>query len=299
MAWISLTLDIPAQWVEPISDWLSAAGALAVTARDAGDQPIFEPDPDQQPLWPQVRVEALLPDDADAAEIARALGDWCRRQGVIALAPELVALPEQDWSSTWRAGLEPRCFNRRLWVIARDVPAPADDAAVLRLDPGLAFGTGNHATTALCLAWLAEADLAGKSVVDYGCGSGILGIAALLLGAAHTVCVDHDPQALIATTDNATFNGIAPSRLTVCAPAALPRVRAGYDVVLANILANPLITLAPRLTSLLRPGGWLVLSGVLEPQWRDVEAAYPAVRFAPPAVRDGWVAAAGRYEDAH
>jgi ribosomal protein L11 methyltransferase len=287
--WLSVKLDVPAALAEPLSDWLSAAGALAVTAADAADAPIFEPNPDEQPLWPTVCLDALFASDTDRDGLRAAIARWFAAQD--APAPELRVeeVPDQDWSRTWRIGIAPQVYRDRLHVVPRDHVHVPGAVAVLRLDPGLAFGTGGHPTTALCLDWLAAADLDGLAVVDYGCGSGILGIAALLLGAATVAAVDHDPQALRAAGDNATANGIAGERFTAYAPNALPTRAAGYDVVIANILANPLIALAPHLTSLLSSGGRLVLSGLLEDQVPAVTAAYPAVRFMTPAVRDGWV----------
>ena len=198
---------------------------------------------------------------------------------------------DADWSQTWRDHAIRYCFGGRLWVVPRDAETPDDDAVVLRLDPGLAFGTGGHATTAMCLEWLAKHDLAGHSVVDFGAGSGILGIAALLLGALDVIAVDHDPQARLATQANATYNDIGLEQLRVMAPDDLATTT--HDLVLANILAGPLMTLAPVLTGLIKPGGALVMSGMLAHQLDAVLVHYPGFRFAAAQVRDSWVMVEG------
>jgi ribosomal protein L11 methyltransferase len=182
-------------------------------------------------------------------------------------------------------------FGRRLWVCPHDAPAPQDaDAVVVRLDPGLAFGTGSHPTTALCLQILDSLPVAGRSVIDYGCGSGILGIAALKLGAAHVTAVDLDPQALLATRDNAIRNGVSTSVDVrgVDVPGVESPLTPAY-CVLANILAGPLIELAPKLTAACEPGGYLLLSGLLKTQAYAVKAAYsPAFDMVQVVQRDDW-----------
>jgi ribosomal protein L11 methyltransferase len=294
MPWVSVTIAVPAALVEPLEAGFEEWGAAAVTASDAGDVPILEPAPDAQPLWPDVRLEALFASDADVDAIRGALLQWFMDHGRHMPEPEIAMIADQDWSSTWREGLEPQRYHDRLVVVSRDLSWPADDrVAVLRLDPGLAFGTGTHPTTALCLEWLAAAELEGLDVIDYGCGSGILGIAAILLGAASVIAVDHDPQALAATRDNAAFNGIAASQCVTHTPATLPADLGGRDLVVANILSRPLVALAPRLTRMLERGGRMLLSGILEDQLATVLAAYPDVRFGAAAVRDGWVCVAG------
>jgi ribosomal protein L11 methyltransferase len=294
MAWLSVKVDVPATLVEPLSDWFSGQGALAVTAADAGNAPILEPDPQAQPLWPTVRLDALFAGDTASGAVGAALEQWFMGHGRVMPHLDIDVIADEDWSSTWRAGIEPQCYRERLWVIPRDLSwDTGTGTAVLRLDPGLAFGTGSHATTALCLDWLAGADLEGLAVVDYGCGSGILGIAALLLGAASVAAVDHDPQALTAARDNAAFNRVDPRRFTIHLPSTLPQRAGGYDLIVANILGNPLIELAPRLVGLLKSGGRVLLSGVLEDQVPAVTGAYPGVRFGPPSMREDWACIAG------
>ncbi|MEW6692942.1 MAG: 50S ribosomal protein L11 methyltransferase, partial [Pseudomonadota bacterium] len=195
---------------------------------------------------------------------------------------------DQDWERAWMDQFQPLRFGEKLWIVPSWIEAPDAEAVNILLDPGLAFGTGTHPTTALCLEWLDGADMAGKTVLDYGCGSGILAIAALKLGATDAWGIDIDPQALTATRDNAARNGIEASRLHTGLPGALPK-DALFDVLLANILMGPLIELAPTLTGHVRPGGRLVLSGLLGEQAEEVMAAYAAdFDFDPPALKEGW-----------
>jgi len=255
--------------VEAVEAALAELGACSVTFLDRGDEPVLEPLPGEVRLWSDTLVRALF----DAAIDREA----CLRRLAAALGPGIVTgarvheVPDQAWERAWMSGWTSRSFGPRLWVCPTDAAAPDDpDAVVVRLDPGLAFGTGTHATTALCLEALAGLDLGGRRIVDYGCGSGILAIAALKLGAAHAVCVDIDPQALLATRDNAIRNGVSERLETLGADAPLTPA----DAVVANILAAPLLELRPRLTALVKPGADLVLSGILKSQADGVAAAY-------------------------
>jgi ribosomal protein L11 methyltransferase len=285
VAWLSIRLCTAAAQVDALCDALTDAGALAVTLCDAGDAPVLEPGPGETPLWPEAEVDALFPLDCDLPALRKQLAAVSGGSfGDGALDVRFVE--DSDWSQTWRNHTNQYCFGDRLWVVPRDAPT-APTGVVLRLDPGLAFGTGGHATTALCLEWLARQPLRGWSIVDYGAGSGILGIAALLLGAAHVTAVDHDPQALVATRANATYNGITSAQLVVVGPEVI--IGTVHDLVLANILAGPLMTLAPQLTALVKPGGKLVLSGLLIQQQDAVVAHYPQFEFAPAQRRDSWV----------
>jgi ribosomal protein L11 methyltransferase len=283
-------LSISADRVDRLSEVLLDAGAQSLTFADAGDTPVLEPGPGETPLWPLVDVAALFALDTDVGALRSALvNELGGAVEVRGLDVEFVAAT--DWSQTWRQFAIDHRFGGRLWVVPRDAPDTPREGVVLRLDPGLAFGTGAHATTALCLDWLARARRTGATVVDYGAGSGILGIAALLLGARAVIAVDHDPQARLATLENATYNGVAAQQLSVVAPDALsctPR-----DLVLANILAEPLVTLAPVLSGLTRPGGTLVMSGMLAHQLDGVLRNYPEFRFATPEVRESWVMVQG------
>lgn len=290
MPWLQLAFDVPRDQADTLEQYLELAGALSVTLGDAGDEPQLEPGPGETPLWSVVTLTALFESDPESAALVERLAlDLTARLGE---RPRVHRIEDQAWERVWLDTFKPTCFGRRLWVCPHGQPPGDPEGVVVALDPGLAFGTGHHATTALCLEWLDGADLAGKTVLDFGCGSGILAIAALKLGAARAVAVDHDPQALTATHDNALANGVL-ERLEILAPESF--TDPSVDVVLANILAGPLIALAPRLSAMLVPGGDLVLSGVLAEQVESVSAAY-AERIAldAPRLREDWALISGR-----
>lgn len=289
MAWLQLSL--PADDADPqsLADTFDALGALSVTLQDAADQPLFEPPPGATPLWSQVRVTALFESGVDIARIKTSLAQRFGADRVARLHIE--PLDDRDWVRAWMDGYAPMRFGEKLWIVPTGFEAPDPNGVNLLLDPGLAFGTGTHPTTALCLEWLDAHPPVDQVVIDYGCGSGILGIAALKLGARAVWAVDNDPQALVATVDNAERNGVA-ARVNVCLPEQLPAMQA--DLLLANILANPLIELAPRFTELMRPGAELVLSGILAEQAESVRAAYRArCVLQAPVQREDWVRLVG------
>jgi len=289
MAWLTVTLRGDAASAHALADLLSEAGALAVTLLNAGDVPVLEPGPEETPLWSATRVEGLF-QDREAADLIA----WLRARapGAALAGTEVGQVEDRDWVRETTRAFGPLHIGGRLWVCPSWHEPPDPTAVSLRLDPGLAFGTGTHPSTALCLEWLADADLDGKAMVDYGTGSGILVIAALRLGAACGWAVDHDPQALVAARDNAVRNGVL-GRLQVVASDALPSLQ--VDLVVANILAGPLVGLAPRLSGLVRSGGTLVLSGVLVEQAEAVAEAYAgAVPLALDAEREGWCRLVGR-----
>ncbi len=273
---------------------LESHGALAVTYSDAADSPVLEPAPGETRLWPATRVSALFDADFDPAVLEKAL---VARLG-LAGPPRyrMERIEDRAWEREWLRDFHAMRFGERLWICPGGEPCPADDAVVLRLDPGLAFGTGTHATTALCLEWLDAEPPRGASVLDYGCGSGILAIAALLLGAGHATAIDIDPQALRATRDNAERNGVG-DRIEIAAPDDIGAKR--YECVLANILSSTLIEHAPLLAARTRPGGRIALSGILGDQAEGVLAVYaPWYRLDPPRARDDWVLISGtRRED--
>ncbi|HET9485226.1 MAG TPA: 50S ribosomal protein L11 methyltransferase [Xanthomonadales bacterium] len=296
MSWLELSLRCHRREWPRIEEALDELGALSVTLLDAEDAPILEPGPGETPLWPELVANALFDAGADRRGLLEALHE---------LAPAFDPVHAQwrevedaDWTRAWMDQFRPMRFGDRLWIYPSNVEVPpGDDAIVVRLDPGLAFGTGTHATTALCLEWLdalaSAGDLAGRRVLDYGCGSGVLAIAALKLGAAAAIAVDNDPQALVASRDNAQRNGVSDA-LAVLAPEDPALAPGSADVVVANILAGALVSLAPVLCGLARPGAPLALSGILPEQADEVVAAYaPWCEGLEATVRDGWVRVAG------
>jgi ribosomal protein L11 methyltransferase len=263
---------------------LLEVGASSITFLDGGDEPVLEPKPGEIRLWSSTLVRALFDETHDAMQ---SLGRLADRLGPhITACARVHAVKNQDWERAWLADWKPMRFGGRLWVCPSEADAPQGrNVVVVRLDPGLAFGTGTHPTTALCLQLLDAMPLTGRSVIDYGCGSGILGIAALKLGASQVVAVDLDSQALLATRENGMRNAVSARLRTQAAPAALEPA----DLVLANILAEPLIELAPILTGACRIGGELILSGLLRTQAYAVETAYSAAfDMVEVVVRDDW-----------
>ena len=282
VAWLQITVETErASLAEAVFESFDAE---AVTVLDAGDDITVENTPHEHPGFEASRVTGLFTQGTLAAPIERALRDTLGEDATI----EVNTLADEHWASAWLAQHPPIRFGERLWIAPHNAPVEAeDDAIIVRLDPGLAFGTGTHPTTALCLAWLAEADLAGRHVLDYGCGSGILAVAAARLGAASVTAVDIDDQALRATQENAERNGVLERIHT---PALDGIGERHFDIVLANILAKPLIALAPTLTAHAAPGAPLVLSGLLTRQIEEVRNAYDrAFEFAEPAVEEDWV----------
>ena len=289
MPWLQVRLAITPEQAETYEDALLQVGAVSVTFMDAEDQPIFEPDLGTTPLWSHTHLLALFEADTDETALLAHLQLLC---GGALPEHHVERIEDQDWERSWMDGFQPMRFGQRLWIVPSWHAAPQPDAVNLLLDPGLAFGTGTHPTTALCLEWLDGQNLDNCSVLDFGCGSGILAIAALLLGAPQAAGTDIDPQALEASRDNASRNGIDPARFPVYLPADLPQQPA--DVVVANILAGPLVSLAPQITALVKSGGRLALSGILAEQAEEVRAAYAsAFDLDPTAVKDGWVRISG------
>jgi ribosomal protein L11 methyltransferase len=289
VSWLELSIRVSRQNAPLVERLLENEAVLALTLTDDADDPVLEPGVGETPLWPSVCVTALFSGDTPVEPLTRMLSlvpgvDW----------PHQVSFrkfEDEPWERAWLDRFKPMQFGSGLWIIPGEADIPASAKFALRLDPGLAFGTGTHPTTHLCLEWMDAHDFVAESVVDYGCGSGVLGITAAIKGAQSVDCVDNDPQALIATLDNAKRNG-AEGRINSMAPEQYtPRPA---DVVLANILAGPLIELAPRLSASLRPGGSLVLSGILEQQAPDVEKAYSAdFPSLQKKVLDGWVLLTG------
>lgn len=286
MAWQQVTLALADLDAETIEAALLDAGAAAVTYTDAADQPILEPAPGEAPLWREARVSALFAEDASIERIGLVLA--AALDGAPLPALDVALLPDREWEREWLRDYRPMRFADSLVVAPHGADIDARGATVVRLDPGLAFGTGTHATTALCLAALASRPPVGARVLDFGCGSGILAIAALRLGAATALATDIDPQALAATRDNALANDVADRLETT--PAPMTPATETFDLVLANILAQPLVALAPALSAALVPGGRLLLSGILADQGEAVAKAYdPFIEFEPAAMQDGWL----------
>lgn len=288
MNWLQCFIDIPRQESGQYEDLLLALGASSVTYRDAADQPLFEPGPGEIALWDNVQLVGLFTEefteDTLRAQLAAVFGTG--------LPPvRFEPLEDQVWERAWIEHFQPMAFGKRLWIYPSWAEVPDDGSVVLRLDPGLAFGTGTHPTTALCLEWLDAQNMQGKTVIDYGCGSGILAIAALLLGAQSAIGYDNDPQALTATKDNAEQNHCAEKLQMKLVETKGETIREQADVVLANILAGPLRELAPLIAPLVKPGGDLVLSGILAEQAEEVMAAYRTLGFdfETPAIREEWV----------
>lgn len=270
--WLELHLQIPSAQAEAVEAALEDVGALSVTLLDAYDDPVLEPAPGTRPLWPHVIAVGLFAEDTDPLELLIAL------EGV--LSAELLAtarfarVDDRDWTRAWMDGYRPMRFGRRLWVVPSGHPDPDQaDAVLLRLDPGLAFGSGTHPTTALCLTWLDGMDWQGERLLDFGAGSGILAIAGLKLGAGTALAIDNDPQALVACADNAARNGVG-DRLQIRDSAAGPPPLC--DRLVANILLKPLLQLAPQLAAAVRPGGKAVFSGLLAEQEGEFVQRYRA-----------------------
>ena len=289
MPWLQLRLAITPEQAEPLEDALLGLDAVSVTFMDAEDQPIFEPDLGTTPLWSNTHLLALFEAGTDPKSLIETLQSRWQQP-----LPdhEFEEIADQDWERSWMDNFQPMRFGNRLWIVPSWHDAPEPDAVNLLLDPGLAFGTGTHPTTALCLEWLDGTAVKGKRIIDFGCGSGILAIAALLLGAEHAVGTDIDTQALEASRDNAQRNGLPEQILDLYLPENMPSEPA--DILVANILAGPLVSLAPQLSSLVKPGGLIALSGILAEQTEEIVAAYrDTFVLAPIAERDGWIRVSG------
>lgn len=297
-AWLELKTEVARSDVDMAEELLLALGALSITNLDAQDQPLLEPGPGETPLWDRVVVVGLFPGDLDPDDVRAAFATaWQTACETNPPGFRVEGLADQPWERVWLEHFKPTRFGERLWVVPSWTQPPQPDAVNLHLDPGLAFGTGTHQTTALCLRWLDalanDGTLHNARVLDFGCGSGILAIAAALLGASDVTGVDNDPQAIIATRENAERNGVAVNAL-------LPGEFAGaspreFDAVVANILAGPLVQLAPRIAGCVAPGGHIALSGILRDQAADVAAAYTAwIDWDTPAVDGDWVRLSGR-----
>jgi ribosomal protein L11 methyltransferase len=290
--WQEWVVETYSHLVEPLEEWLFEQGALAVSLEDNAHEPLLEPGPGETPLWQNVKVTALFSGSANLAPIQQALptpllaGDSRN---------DISSLEDRDWERVWMEDFTPIQMGSRLWICPSWTPPPEDAQVPILLDPGLAFGTGTHATTAMCLKALDGLIRGNERVVDFGCGSGILAIAALKLGAGCALGVDNDPQAVFASRDNAQRNDIEPKDFAVVMPddEVIVEWDARAHLMVANILAGPLMELADQLMKLTAPGGIILLTGVLEEQAPQLIDRYRDVNLAVTDRRDGWVLLSG------
>ncbi len=286
MPWIQLHLTVEKRQAPLIERLLEKLGALSVTLGDAADEPLLEPAPGESPLWQKTRISGLFAEETDPDRLRNRIYEAVDHR--IGQSLEWERLEDKQWERVWLENFKPMKFGRRLWICP-DGQRPQDGNGIyIDLDPGLAFGTGTHPTTALCLGWLDTQQLMGARIVDYGCGSGILSIAALKLGAREVIAIDHDPQALDATRANGKKNGVL-ERLRIYHSESAPDI-GKVELVLANILAGTLIDLEPVLAGLILPNGRIILSGLLGEQVEAVSAVY-AVDFdlLEPTCLENWV----------
>ena len=290
--WQEWALETHSPLVESLEEWLFDHGALAVSLEDNANEPLLEPGPGETPLWQNVVLKALFAGDADLSSIKAVLPRTLLAENS---KSEISRLEDREWTRVWMDDFAPIQMGRRLWICPSWTEPPDEALVNVMLDPGLAFGTGTHATTAMCLGALDAALSGGESVVDFGCGSGILAIAALKLGASNALGIDNDPQALVASRDNAARNQISADQFDAVMPedGMLSAWSNIADVVVANILAGPLLSLAHELTHLMAPGGRLLLTGVLEEQAAQLIEHYAPVGLEVTDRRDGWVLLSG------
>jgi ribosomal protein L11 methyltransferase len=294
MSWIELHITTTAEYTDAISDQLNLFGANAITLKDAGDQPIYEPTATTPRIWTETIIVGLFEGNHPIEPIVTYLENQQAQHHLSAFHLNHVA--DEDWVRRSLDQFKPLCFGKRLWICPSWHKAPEPNAVNVTLDPGLAFGTGTHPTTALCLEWLDEHINDQAIVIDYGCGSGILGIAAYKLGAKKIVAIDNDPQALIATLQNAEQNNVYPPIFTTQLSSKPIKIKA--NIILANILAQPLIALANQLADLTETRGHIVLSGILNTQTQEVMKAYePWFIMQPPVLKEDWVRLVGIKRD--
>jgi len=288
MPWLQIKFDIHPDKVDEFSDILMETGAVSVTLEDGADQPIFEPPPGEIQLWQQTRVVGLYTEDTSYEDVIMAV------QTHLNPTPKHTheILEDKVWERVWMDEFHPICFGEKLWICPSWCEPPQDDAVNIKLDPGLAFGTGTHPTTSLCLKWLDANPPKGLDVIDYGCGSGILAVAAAMLGATQVWAIDHDQQAVLATTDNAKSNQVDQ---LIHAGTAKATPEHKVDLLLANILAQPLIEFAPKFAEMVKENAYIVLSGILDHQADSVIAAYQNdFDLEPIAYENEWVRITGK-----
>ena len=290
MSWVQWRLTIKGQASEPLEALLLDSGAVSITYQDAANRPVLEPDPGEVRLWDELILIALYQADADTREIESGLSALPVWQEVQSSQWEV--LEDQDWVRAWMENYHPMQFGKSLWICPTNIEPPNPDAINIMLDPGLAFGSGTHPTTALCLEYLEQKIQGGEKIIDFGCGSGILAIAAVKLGASNAIGTDHDPQAVIASRENAERNGISESQFPVFHSDDFHTQ--AVDGVVANILAETLKQLSAEISEHIRPGGWIAMSGILESQIDSVKAAYQdTIEFDQPTILEEWVLLTG------
>lgn len=293
MPWLQIRIPTLPPHTDLIEDTLLLAGCQAVTLVDTEDRPVFEPIRGTTPLWEQTTIQGLFEHDIDADQLTQTVSQIITEHALTAGPIQTEILEDKDWEREWMTHFKPIPCGDKLWIVPSWLDAPNPKAVNLRLDPGLAFGTGTHPTTFLCLEWLNDRISGQETILDYGCGSGILGLAALLLGAKKMDGIDIDPQAITATTNNAITNNIDVNDFFVTTDASALKPR--YDIVVANILAGPLCDLSNDICQYLNKGQSLILSGILEHQASTVIQAYAEkIEFEPITEKEGWVRLSGR-----
>ncbi|MBT8433440.1 MAG: 50S ribosomal protein L11 methyltransferase [Gammaproteobacteria bacterium] len=291
MTWWQFSLNCQASELELVEELMLELGAVSISLRDAGDEPIYEPLPGDNPVWQESIVTATFDQQRDPGLLRQQLID--RLPAHLADGVQQEGLQDQAWDQAYKQHFKPLQCAPDLWIVPSWSEPPDPAATIIQLDPGLAFGTGTHPTTALCLAWLGSSDVDGSQVIDFGCGSGILAIAAIKLGAKHVTAVDIDEQALVACRSNMKVNAIGTEQIFVGRPE--DAVSTGADLLMANILARPLIESASRFASMVRPEGQILLSGILKTQLEDIQLAYqPFFELDPARYRDQWVCVSGK-----
>lgn len=288
MPWLQISVHTTQNHAEQAEDTLLESGACSVTLSDAADDPILEPAPGETPIWQNIVATGLFSNTADEQQLVAQIKSALQGDEY-SISTEI--LEDQNWTRSWMDNYHAMQFGDRLWVCPWHIEPPEPDATILRLDPGLAFGTGTHPTTSLCLSWLDQHIRQQKSLLDFGCGSGILAIAALLLGAEQADGVDIDPQALEASLANAQANQVEDRlRLFSAEQFSAEHHHQQYDIVVANILSGPLVELAPTLAGHTLAGGDIVLSGILAEQADNVLKAYaPYFKMDAPLFEEDWV----------
>lgn len=292
MPWLQIKIPTLPDHTDALEDALLIAGCQAVTLLDTADKPVFEPIRGTTPLWEHTTVQGLFEDDVDAKALVGQIENFVKEQSLETGTISTEIVEDKDWEREWMENFKPIQCGEKLWIVPSWLEAPDAQAVNLKLDPGLAFGTGTHPTTFLCLQWMDAHIKTGSNILDFGCGSGILGLAGLLLGAANMDGIDIDPQAMTATRNNAQTNDIADDQYRVTTKSE--ELVEPYDTVIANILAGTLVDLAEIILAKLKTNGSLVLSGILSHQAEAVMQAYQGqISFDPISEKDGWVCLSG------